>query len=471
MANTSARWCPPWVAAIVSRSSSVRQARTRATATGERAGRRPDVTRSRTGRTRGKAAVSYTDAAVSPYAGQRLKDSALGPYYLVWISALVLLAIGLCMILSVSVSKAVTPGGSTFDYVRDQGITAIIGVLLMILISILDYRRWVRIVSVIALVGGILFLLAMNIPGVSTEEKGSSSWIILGPISLQPSEFAKLALVMAGAHLLSMRRVVPGDFRSLMVPFGVVGFGICGLVLLEPDLGAAVITAGLVLGLLWVAGMKVRHWLPLAGAGVGVALLFALTSSVRKARIFSFLDPGADPQGAGWQLSQALVALGRGGWFGVGPGQSVQKFTWLPEAHNDMIFAILGEEFGLLGTGAVILLFVVFALAVWRLARQCADPLGRYLLAGCGMLVMLQAVVNIGGVVGALPITGVPLPFMSLGRNSLLVMLIATGLILSVARWAPARPTVASDKGYNNVTYIDRRRRDGGPRRTRSGVG
>jgi cell division protein FtsW len=149
----------------------------------------------------------------------------------------------------------------------------------------------------------------------------------------------------------------------------------------------------------------------------------------------------------------------------------VQKFNYLPKAHTDMVFAILGEEFGLLGAGLVILLFALLAVAAWRLAQRCCDPLGRYLLAGCGMLVTLQAVVNIGGVIGALPLTGVPLPFISFGRNSLLIMLFAVGLILSVARWAPELSVAAPAKRYENVTSIDRRRRDGGARGPRPGTG
>ena len=232
-----------------------------------------------------------------------------------------------------------------------------------------------------------------------------------------------------------------------MLPFGLTGLLMCVLVLLEPDLGTAIIIAGLMLGMLWVGGMKRTHWLGLVGAGAGLAFLLVATNAERMSRVLSFLDPGADPYDTGYQLSQSLVALGRGGWFGVGPGQSVQKFKYLPKAHTDMIFAILGEEFGLLGAGLVILLFAVFAFAAWRLAAQCCDPMGRYLIAGCGMLVTLQAVVNIGGVIGALPLTGVPLPFISYGRNSLLVMLIAVGLILSVARWAPAWPAVTPAEG------------------------
>jgi len=393
----------------------------------------------------------------------KLKDSARLAYHATWVLTLVLLGVGLCMMLSVSVTTVVTPGEDRFAYVREQGLTALVGVALLVLISRLDYRRWLRGASIAALAVSILSLLVVHIPGMSQSEGGATSWIPLGPVTFQPSEFAKLALVMAGAHLLSVRRAAPGDLKSLMVPFGLTGIVMCGLVLAEPDLGTAVIIAGLLLGFLWVGGIKGRHFALITGAGLALATLMVLIDAEKKSRFLAFLHPGADPYGSGFQLSQALVALGRGGWLGVGPGESVQKFSYLPTAHPDMIFAILGEEFGLVGAGLVVLLFAGFALAAWRLARECTEPMGRYLLAGCGMLVTLQAVVNIGGVIGAMPLTGVPLPFMSFGRNSLLVMLVAVGLMLSAARWAPGRPARASIKKDENVTRIDRGGRDGGP--------
>lgn len=411
---------------------------------------------------RARAGVSHACA--------RLKDTAPFSYHGTWLVMLVLLAVGLCMMLSVSVATAVTPGEDRFAYVRDQGITAVLGLVFLVLVARFDYRRWLRGASMAALAVAFFSLLVVHIPGVSESEGGAASWIPLGPVTFQPSEFAKLALVMAGAHLLTARRSAPGDWRALMLPFGLTGLLMCALVLAEPDLGTAVIIAGLVLGFLWVGGMKGRHFALLTGTGVGLAAVLVLLDEEKKSRFLSFLHPGADPYGSGFQLSQSLVALGRGGWFGVGPGESVQKFSYLPKAHTDMIFAILGEEFGLLGAGVVIVLFAAFAMAAWRLARQCADPMGRYLLAGCGMLVTLQAVINIGGVIGAMPLTGVPLPFVSFGRNSLLVMLIAVGLMLSVARWAPGRSAPASSKGNANVAHLDSGWRDGGPRGARAGA-
>jgi cell division protein FtsW len=216
--------------------------------------------------------------------------------------------------------------------------------------------------------------------------------------------------------------------------------------------------------------MKGRQWTLIAVTGCAGALGLTLLSAERMSRVLSFLNPSNDPQGSSYQLMQSLVALGRGGLLGVGPGQSVQKFQYLPKAHTDMIFAILGEEFGLLGAGLVILLFGAFAVACWRLARRCGDPMGKLLIAGCGMLIILQAAVNIGGVIGALPLTGVPLPFISYGRNSLLVMLIAVGFILAAGRRAPAAAAQSRGERYDNVTHIDRRRWDGRARGARAGA-
>ena len=400
-----------------------------------------------------------------------LKQAAPVCYHLVWITALLLLTVGMCTVLSISMAEGVR-GGDRFVYVRAQGIVALIGLVLLFVLSRLDYRK-LRVISLafLAFVG--LSLLVVHIPGVGESEGGSSSWIQLGPITYQPSEFAKLAVVLVGVHLLSTARTKDGRFLSYVWPFGIAGAGLCGLVMWENDFGTAIIIAGLVLGMLWLAGMKGKQWLALTGGGLaaGAAVVFLTAGGNRLARIVAMLDPYADPNGTGYQLRQSLMALGRGGWFGVGPGESVQKFAYLPEAHNDMIYAILGEEFGFVGAGMVIVLFAVFALACWRLAKQCADRRGKNLIAGCGMIVTLQAAVNIGGVIGAIPLTGVPLPFVSYGRNSLLVMLMAVGLILAVAKRASACTAPSPATRYENVKRIDSRRRDGRARGARSSAG
>ena len=396
-----------------------------------------------------------------------LRDDSPLAYHLVWLTTVLLLIGGLCMVLSVSVAKAVS-GGQKYGLFKPQAIAAVIGLVLLAGLSRLDYRK-LRPLSVIFVVMVGFSLLLVHVPGLSMSGGGASSWLRLGPLSFQPSEFAKLALVLVGAHLLSTPRMKAATFRDYMLPFGVIGLGMCGLVTLERDLGTALIIAGLLMGLLWLSGMKWKQWALIAGGGTVASIALICSSAERMSRIFSFVNPSADPRGASYQLWQSLVALGRGGWLGVGPGESIQKFQYLPKAHTDMIFSILGEEFGLLGTTVVLLLFAAFGVACWKLARRCADPMGKYLIAGCGMLVSLQAIVNIGGVIGALPLTGVPLPFISYGRSSLLAMLLAVGVILAVARRAPVRPRQSAVR-YGNVTRIDSRRWDGGPRGARTGA-
>jgi cell division protein FtsW len=398
----------------------------------------------------------------------RLRDAAPVSYHLVWITTLLLLVAGMCMVLSVSLAGAVE-GGDKYGLVRTQGIAAVMGLVLLIVLSRVDYRKLAGpSVVFLALVGGLLLLV--HIPPFGRTVGGASSYFKLGPLTLQPSEFAKLALVLIGAHQLSTRRVRAGGLKAYMWPFGAIGLGICGLVTLERDLGTAIIIGGLLLGMLWLAGMKARHWALLAGGSLVAAVGLVFSSPERMSRFLSFLNPSADPQGSSYQLWQSLVALGRGGWFGVGPGESIQKFSYLPKAHTDMIFSILGEEFGLLGAFAVLVLFAAFAVACWQLAKRCVDPVAKYLIAGCGMLVTLQAVVNIGGVIGALPLTGVPLPFISYGRSSLVAMLMAVGLILAVAKRAPALASAPAAERYGNVTHIDRGRRNGGSRGSRPGA-
>jgi cell division protein FtsW len=413
--------------------------------------------------------VASSDAGTRP--ARSLKEAAPVSYHLVWITALLLLTAGLCTVLSVSVAEGVR-GGDRFVYARPQGIVAVVGFVLMALLSRADYRK-LRAAS-IALLGIVtVSLMIVHIPGVAQSENGASSWIQLGPLTYQPSEFAKLAVVLAGAHLLSSPRLKSGSFSSFVWPFGAMGLVMCALVMWENDFGTAIIIAGLVLGMLWLAGMKGKQWLLLTGGGLvaGVAVVVLTSGGKRLSRITAMFDVSANAQGTGYQLRQSLMALGRGGWFGVGPGESVQKFAYLPEAHNDMIYAILGEEFGFVGAGLVIVLFAGFAVACWRLARQCADAMGKYLIAGCGMIVTLQAAVNIGGVIGAIPLTGVPLPFVSYGRNSLLVMLMAVGLILAVAKRASVRTAPCPATRCENVTRIDRRRWDSRARGARSGAG
>ncbi len=397
-------------------------------------------------------------------------------YHVVWIATLLLLTLGICMLLSLSMAGGVRTqeGGAsqgTYFFVGRQGIVAAVGLVLMFIVMRLDYRR-LRKLSLIFLVFVALSLVAVHIPGVGHRVNGASSYIPVGPLSYQPSEFAKLAVVLAGAHLMSTPRVRDKKMRSYLLPFGAVGLLMCALVVWENDFGTAMIITGLVVGMLWLAGMKTRDWVLLTGGGAlaGAAAVLLVAREKMTARVSAMVDPWANPDTTGYQLKQSLLALGRGGWFGVGPGRSVQKFNYLPEAHNDMIFAILGEEFGFVGTTAVIALFVAFGVASWRLAQRSADPMGKYLIAGSAMIILLQAAINIGGVTGAIPLTGVPLPFVSYGCNSLMVMLLAVGLIMAVARRASTATVPSSAKRSQNGARVDSGRRDGRARSARAGA-
>ncbi len=398
--------------------------------------------------------------------GPRLKDKARLPFHVVWVVTFILLVIGLLMMLSLSTPVA---QGDKFAFLKNQGMAAAAGVVALFIISRLDYAR-LRKASVAFLVIVVVSLLLVHVPGLARREGGATSYIPVGPLTYQPSEFAKLAVVLLGAHLLTSVRMIERSFKEFMMPFGLSCVAMILLVVSEHDLGTAIIIAGLMLGMLWLGGMKGSQVALITGVGFAGAAGLILTSQERIERFLSFWNPSSDPTDSSYQLTQSLIALGRGGWFGVGPGQSVQKYHYLPMARSDMVFAIFGEEFGLAGAAFVIVLFVVFALACWQLARRCDDPMGKFLIAGCGMLVTLEAVVNIGGVIGALPLTGVPLPFISYGRNSLLVMLAAVGLILSVARRARGAEVRSEGERYDNVTHLDRRRWDSGARGARAGA-
>ncbi len=394
-------------------------------------------------------------------------------FHAVWASALALLVTGLVLVYSVSSALALTlPDGDPLFYARKQLETAAVGLVLLVLVFSFDYRRW-RKATPFVLAACAALLLLVHLPGLGIEAKGATRWVGVGPISVQPSELVKLAVVLYAAHILARSSVKahPDDLRAVVV----VGLAACGLIVLQRDLGTGVVLAASVMGLLWVAGMSAKQWLLIVSFGAGAVMLAILAAPYRLRRLSSFLDPSVDPLGLGYQIRQGLLALGRGGLFGVGGGKSVQKFTYLPEAHTDMIFAVLGEEYGLLGVGFVVGLFAVFAVAAFQLSRRCADPFGRYLIAGCAFLVYAQALINVGGVMAALPLTGVPLPFISFGRNNLLVVMVAVGVIMSVARWGPAVP-VAGEQSLPkrtgetlNVTYLDRGRRYGGARGARAG--
>ena len=373
-----------------------------------------------------------------------------------------LVAFGLVMVYSATSAAAALANGDPGYYVKRQAVYAVLGLGLMTALSRVPFARLRKLAPVLVLVS-LALLLAVLVLGQSVN--GARRWLAVGPAAFQPSELAKLALAVWAAAYLSKRRP-PRTLGELWRPIGLLTVLFCVLLLAEPDLGTTIAIVLVLGGVLLVAGMPPRPLLgglSLAGA-LGLAAIWL--EPYRRARIFSFLNPWRDAQGAGFQTVQAMIGLGSGGIFGVGLGQSVQKANYLPEAHTDMIFAIIGEELGLVGAGAVIAAYAAFAYAGLRIALRCRDPFGKRLAVGLTVLVCGQAAINLAAVMGLAPLTGIPLPFVSYGGSSLVVALASVGVLLNIA---------GGHAGQRRARVPDRGRRDGGTRaagaRRRRGAG
>jgi cell division protein FtsW len=354
------------------------------------------------------------------------------PYYLLLGATLLLLVLGLVMVFSASSVVAFSSQGSSWAIVSRQALWVAIGLPLMGVAAHLPVRAW-RALAYLALAGSLALLVLVVFAG--TEVNGNRNWLDFGgPFRIQPAELAKLALVLWGADLLARKERLLGHWTHLLVPLVPVAGAVTGLVLLGGDLGTAVILVGIVATLLYAVGAPLRVFLVFAApAGLMVAYLIQARSE-RLERITSWLDPSMDPEGAGWQALRGKFALATGGWWGAGLGASKEKWGTLPEAHTDFIFAILGEELGLVGTVAVLALFGILGYAGLRVAVTATDPFVRLASAGVTGWILLQALVNIGTVLGVLPITGVPLPLVSYGGSALVPTLLGLGMLLSFAR-------------------------------------
>jgi cell division protein FtsW len=353
---------------------------------------------------------------------------------LITITCISLLGLGLVMILSASSVSAFTAYGSSFKFFFRQLIWAAIGVVAFIVMSRIDYKR-LKGLGYIVYGAAALLLVAVLVPGVGITVGGSSRWVGFGPLTFQPSELAKLALVLFAAEIFSRKResLLDDPWHTILPIVPALGV-LALLVMMQPDLGTTLLLGSIGLGMLFIAGAPLRYILPLGVLGVGLAAAGSLTADYRRARVFAFLDPWADPLNTGYQTIQSLIALGSGGWFGVGLGASRQKWSYIPNAHTDFIFAILGEEMGLFGTLVVVGMFVFLAYLGLRAARRAPDRFGMLLAAGITIWITAQAMVNIGAVTSLLPITGVPLPLVSFGGSSLVILLAACGILTNIAR-------------------------------------
>jgi cell division protein FtsW len=374
---------------------------------------------------------------------------------------LALVAFGMVMVYSATSASAAIGGGNSVYFLKRQGLFALVGLVALVLARHWNYRR-LRHLAPSLLLGTLLLLLLALVAGHNVN--GARRWIELGPATFQPSELAKLSLCIWTALYLA-RRPVPRTLGELTKPIGLVTAVFCALILAEPDLGTVIAICVMLGALLLVAGAPVRM-LGAATAIVGAVVVVSIwLEPYRRSRIFSFVDPWHDAQGAGFQTVQAMIGLGSGGVFGVGLGQGVQKVFYLPEAHTDMIFAIIGEELGLVGVTLVIVAYAAFGWAGLRIALRCHDPFGKALAIGITTLVCGEAALNLTAVVGLAPLTGIPLPLVSYGGTSIVVVLASVGILLNIGR---------SDGLELAAPVRDRGRRDGRPRpavtRDREGV-
>jgi len=345
---------------------------------------------------------------------------------------------GLVMVLSASSVSAYARYGDSFVFFQRQAAYAVAGIAALLLTSRMRYPAWRRLSLPLLALTLVLLAIVLH-PGAGVSAYGASRWIELGPVTVQPSEIAKLSLIVFAASVLTRKWGRLAEVGHLAIPLLPVVLLMCGMVMLQPDLGTTLIIAGSVYLLLFAAGVRLRYLLVtgVVGSTIGIALIFG--ADYRRVRLLAFLDPWADASNTGYQLVQSLIALGSGGLTGVGLGASRQKWMYVPNAHTDFIFSILGEELGLLGEVAVLAAFGLLILAGIRVATRAPDTFGRLLAAGIVSWFGLQALINLGAVTGLLPITGVPLPFLSYGGSSLVVSLAAVGILWNIAR-ASATP-------------------------------
>jgi cell division protein FtsW len=381
-------------------------------------------------------------------------------YSLLLTATLCLLALGAVMVFSASSARSLlSSGGNGFYYLERTLVFGAIGLVVLRVASVRGVAA-IRVLTPMIVLGAIFLLLVVLVPGMGQQVNGAQRWIGAGLLQFQPSELAKLAVVLYGAYLLAKE---PKRTRSLggLGPYLLI-VGICVLLIAQqPDLGTAMVLSFAVCCLLFLAGVRARALAPVGALIALVGIVMIATHPYQEARLTGFLNPGTDPSGAGFQAKQATIAVGSGGVLGVGLGESVQKASYLPEAHTDMVAAVIGEELGLAGMFVLIGLFGMFGYAGLRAAHRARDRFGKLLAAGLTSLILGQAALNLFAVLGLAPLTGVPLPFVSYGGTSLVMTLASAGLILNVAR-RPAAQGSARGSGASR-----RRSTAGGPARLR----
>jgi len=353
---------------------------------------------------------------------------------ILFFAILALIVFGLVMIASAGVSYSKTRFDDSYFFFKRQLFFGVLpGLLALIIFSKVNYRFWKKI-AVPFFIASIIFLILVFIPGLGIKTYGANRWLQLGPISFQPSEMLKLSLVIYLAAWLSGKNEKIKDFLEGLIPFLVILGIISFLLIKQPDIGTLGSIIFIAIPMFFASGAKIKH-LFLIGIG-GLTILYALIKmeSYRASRLLVFLHPEVDPRGVGYQINQALLAIGSGGIFGLGLGKSLQKFNYLPEPVGDSIFAIIGEELGFIGVFVLVSLFLIFAIRGLKIAKYAPDQFGFLVSVGIVSWIVFQAFINVGAISGLIPLTGIPLPFISYGGTSMVFLLSAVGILLNISK-------------------------------------
>src|SRR5690242_16332784 len=374
-------------------------------------------------------------------------------FHLIIAVTALLITLGLTMVLSASGVHSYDEDGSPWAIFGRQLLWTLVGLLafyVVLRVPIKTMRRFAFPMFALTVVALVLVL----IPGIGTYSNGSRGWFVVAGFSMQPSELAKIAFAIWGAHLLAARRMEHASLREMLIPLVPAAVIALALIVAQPDLGQTVSLGIILLGLLWYAGLPLRVFLSSLLAVIASAAVLAVSEGYRSDRVQSWLNPGADTQGSGYQARQARFALANGGVFGDGLGQGTAKWNYLPNAHNDFIFAIIGEELGFVGAVGLLCLFGLFAYTGMRIARRSADPFLRLLTATTTLWVLGEVSINVGYVVGLLPVTGLTLPLISSGGTSLVVTMFVFGMLANAARHEPEAIAALRHHGQGKLARL-----------------
>lgn len=363
------------------------------------------------------------------------KQKSHKPDRIIGVAVFILLLFGLIMISSAGVIVSRVRFGNEYYFFNHQLLYGVIpGLITLFIVQKIHYSFWKKI-AVPMFIGALILLILVFIPGVGTQLQGASRWIDLGPISFQPTEAMKLAIIIYLAYWIEARGHKVKSFSEGLVPFLIVIGLVSFLIIKQPDFGTLGSIILISMTMFFVSGVPLKYIFGMGVSGVSLGYLLIKFEPYRMNRLMTFLDPSKDPQGIGYQINQALLAIGSGGIFGLGLGHSRQKFNYLPEPVGDSIFAVIAEELGMIGASVLIIIFLFLALRGFKIGQKAPDKFAKLVAVGITSWIIFQALINIMAIVGMIPLTGIPLPFISYGSTSLIFILIGVGILLNISKY------------------------------------